>query len=78
MGPLPVHFAPAEPFFAGFARAASLPVYYTGAERLGDFARTRVTLGSFPQPLPGHLERAVVPARPLPAHLSRPSTLGIP
>ena len=78
IGPLRAHFAAVGSFFADFERAASLPVRYGQAERAGAFARAGVTLGHFPQALPRHLERAVRRARPVPAYLSRPPTLGMP
>src|SRR5262249_27738293 len=64
-----VPFAPSATFFGGFARAVFLPAHYESAGHVG-------AMGHFLLPVPSHFERTVR-ARPVPAHLFRPTKLGI-
>ena len=65
-GPVPVHFAPAEPLLVDVARSESLPAHFARAGAVGVFSGAGPAVGHLAQPVLGHLERTAVPVNPAP------------
>ena len=70
-GPVPVHFAPAEPLLVDVARSESLPAHFARAGAVGVFSGAGPAVGHLAQPGLGHLERALRPVPVDPAPLPK-------